>query len=311
MSPATFAFVLALAASPSEWRGTTADDLHREYYTIFGAHGNRNAASHLWSSFVLDRAGALEPEQVRAIFGGFCAVSGSIVRPTDYNRYRLTLPMANGRGVATGFMHYCCWPCVCDTHDFIKADTLTVTTARGPTQFVFAVLGDPCINEAQLDAPFIQPFGHRTTTLRREAPAVVCEHGRLRGATRSDCGHVIVSMLFDANVTQAASSAVAKRTPQPGRMTSDASGHFQDSFEYVRVCASRAANGYNSGMGEIFRRVAAITPIEAPSAASSAGAEAPAPDASLRSLAKAALRSPPQDADEMSRDTCASAHGPR
>jgi hypothetical protein len=164
-------------------------------------------------------------------------------------------------------MHYCCWPCVCDTHDFIKADTLTVTTARGPVQYVFAVLGDPCINEEQLDAPFVQPFGSRLTTLRREAPAVVCENGRLRGATRSDCGHIIVSMLFDANVTEATSAvshrahAHADRTPKPGRMTSDASGSYHDSSEYVRMCASRAASGYNSGMGEIFRKVAAITPI--------------------------------------------------
>ena len=36
---------------------------------------------------------------------------------------------------------------------------------------------------------------------------------------------------------------------------------FQDDVEYSDMCSQRAANGYDSGMGEIFRRVAAITPV--------------------------------------------------
>ena len=38
-----------------EWTGRKVKDLHREYGNIF-KHGNRNAASHLWSSFLLDRS---------------------------------------------------------------------------------------------------------------------------------------------------------------------------------------------------------------------------------------------------------------
>merc|ERR1711968_222525 len=37
------------------WHGTGPRDLHREYNNIF-KHGNRNAASHLWYSFVNERA---------------------------------------------------------------------------------------------------------------------------------------------------------------------------------------------------------------------------------------------------------------
>ena len=36
---------------------------------------------------------------------------------------------------------------------------------------------------------------------------------------------------------------------------------FQDEREFQPRCAERAANGYNSGMGEIFRRVCAVSPI--------------------------------------------------
>lgn len=254
------------------WRGTSVDDLHRQYHTIFGAHGNRNAASHLWSSFVLERASQMDARTFVELMAGFCAVSGSIVRPSDYNRYRLTLPTADGRMLMRGYMHYCCWPCICDSHDFLKVDFKTVTTADGSSErYTFAVLGDPCAHEEKLDVPFVQPFGYRQTTLRREAPAVECQDGRLKGATFSDNGHVIVAMFFDANFTSEPSSLAsptdsgltpAGHTPTPGRLTSDGAGHsFHDEVEYGPLCTRRAESGYNSGMGEIFRKVAAITPV--------------------------------------------------
>ena len=70
---------------------------------------NRNAASHLWAAFLLDRAHMMTPERLELMFSGFCAVSGSPVRPSDYTRYRLTLPLVAG-GNRSGYMYYCCAP---------------------------------------------------------------------------------------------------------------------------------------------------------------------------------------------------------
>ena len=82
--------------------------------------------------------------------------------------------------------------------------------------------------------------------------------GRLIGATRTDHGFVAISMFFDAPTDEEADRGVW----QPGRITRSTDGHvFQDDVEYSDMCADRASNGYNSGMGEIFRRVAAITPV--------------------------------------------------
>merc|ERR1711865_803077 len=79
--------------------------------------------------------------RLELFFSGFCAVSGSPIRPHDYNRYRLTLPHvpvtqneAATSPSVTGYMHYCCWPCVCDTQDYIRIDTLTVTTLPSHTR---------------------------------------------------------------------------------------------------------------------------------------------------------------------------------
>ena len=79
------------AASPEitqvaiPWTGSTVQDLHREYGNIF-KYGNRNAASHLWISHVLERAPTMTREEVERALTGFCAVSGSPVGPHDYNR---------------------------------------------------------------------------------------------------------------------------------------------------------------------------------------------------------------------------------
>ena len=55
------------AVAPS----AVVQDLHREYSNIF-RHGNRNAASHLWASFLLDRAASMSTERLELMFSGFC-----------------------------------------------------------------------------------------------------------------------------------------------------------------------------------------------------------------------------------------------
>lgn len=246
------------------WHGETVGDLHRQYNNIF-RHGNRNAASHLWSSFLIDRSSSMSKNRLELMFSGYCAVSGSPVNPNNYNRYRLTLPLVGG-GNFTGYMHYCCWPCVCDTQDFIRVDTKTIQTADGPHQYHFAVLGNPCERSEELDKPFVQPYGWGgTTTLRQTAPEVRCgEDGSLLGATLSDNGQIIIAMFFDSEEQLKADESQLQVTfeQQPGRISISPSGvHFQDERDWEGTCLDRANKGYNSGMGEIFRKVAAITPV--------------------------------------------------
>lgn len=207
-------------------------------------------------------------------FGGFCAVSGSPVRPSDFNRYRLTLPRLGG-GLSTGYLHFCCWPCVCDTQDYIRVDTKNVTLANGVTRpHHFVVIGNPCDHPDQLTVPFDQPFGHRTTTISESAREVRClENGALEGATLSDHGYVIIGLFFDAEdvvLHGEDAAAIALKAlnevadPTPGRMSTDGNGgrrKHHDEREYKLVCEERAMNGYNSGMGEIFRKVSAVSPI--------------------------------------------------
>merc|ERR1719230_197841 len=73
----------------------TINDLWNQCSNIF-RRGNRNAASHLWSSFLLDRSHHYTDEKFVELFQGFCGVSGSPVTPSDRKRYRLSLPAAAG-----------------------------------------------------------------------------------------------------------------------------------------------------------------------------------------------------------------------
>jgi len=231
--------VVAPGAVQPAWNGETVRDLHQQYYNIF-KHGNRNAASHLWSKFLLDRSHEMTADKLTYMFSGFCAVSGSPVQPQDRTRYRLNLDQVGG-GKRRGFMYYCCWPCVCDTQDFIRIDTKNVTLAGGESrQFHFAVLGNPCDRPEELTKPFVQPFyGRGETTLAREAAEVRCNDGKLEGAYLSDGGYIIINMFFDE----------------------DPSLSHMDESIFEQHCKQRAEAGYNSGMGEIFRKVAAISPV--------------------------------------------------
>ena len=213
-------------------------------------------------------------------FEGFCAVSGSPVRPSDFNRYRLTLPRLGG-GYSTGYMHYCCWPCVCDTQDYIRVDTKNVTlvneNGHEEVQFQFAVIGNPCDDPHQLTVPFMQPFDRRMTSIADSAREVRClADGTLEGAMLSDHGYIIIGMFFDSQdaitmneqfgmIANGATNELAD--PTPGRMSTsvqiDMSGRrkYQDEREYKVQCEDRARNGFDSGMGEIFRKVCAVSPI--------------------------------------------------
>ena len=175
-------------------------------------------------------------------------------------------------------MYYCCWPCVCDTQDFIRIDTRNVTLRGGEVrQYHWAVVGNPCEDVSALHKPFTQPFyGRGETTLAREAPEVRCDaDGKLIGATLSDHGYPIISMFFDAEVVADGWTAVdtdgaragdiapaGSGAPQPGRISRSPSGvSFQDEYDFGPQCKQRADAGYNSGMGEIFRKVAEISPV--------------------------------------------------
>eukprot|EP00592_Proboscia_alata_P018090 CAMPEP_0194419838 /NCGR_PEP_ID=MMETSP0176-20130528/19023_1 /TAXON_ID=216777 /ORGANISM="Proboscia alata, Strain PI-D3" /LENGTH=292 /DNA_ID=CAMNT_0039227029 /DNA_START=103 /DNA_END=981 /DNA_ORIENTATION=- len=256
---------------PATSSRATVNDLHSEYSNIF-RHGNRNAASHLWSTFLLERAYQMTLEQLVMFFTGFCVVSGSPIRPSDYNRYRLTLPRVGKNDgkqhFTSAYMHYCCWPCVCDTQDYIKIDTVKAKSIDGIERTLHvAVIGNPCDNPDELHAPFHQSYGFkRETSIADSAPEVRClSDGSLEGAMMSDGGYVIIGMVFDAmDIAEEDNKTIESpaRDGTPGRISISNEGvSFQDEKEYSTMCNQRAENGYNSGMGEIFRKVSAISPI--------------------------------------------------
>jgi len=226
-------FLIALSLSQTDenavgipWNGKTLMDLRNEYSTIF-PHHNRNAASHRWATFLLERAGNMEKSTFEHMFSGFCPVSGSpIGNPSLRTLWKMAIPLAgNQTKHITGGIHFCCWPCVCDTADFIRVDTKNVTMRDGTFKFNFLVLGNPCAKDQGAHIPY-------------QAPDATCFKEHLVKATYSDNGFVIIGLLQD----------LPKNVPQDEIMVA---GH----------CESRAENGYRSGMGTIFREVAGINPI--------------------------------------------------
>lgn len=225
---------------PDDWalHAHTAADLHRQYENVF-PHSNRNAASHLWASFLLDRAAQLTPDQLELFFASFCPISGSPVEPRDATRHKVPLRAVDGTPRA-GLSYHCCAPCQCDMMDLTRVDTRAVKTASGVRTYDFIVIGDPCTHPSFLNEPW-KNFGEETT-LATSAPELYCKAGRLGGAYKSDHGYVIIGMLIPLKST----TAKAQDSSSP---------------EIKKYCNARASTGFASGMGQIFRRVAGVAPI--------------------------------------------------
>jgi hypothetical protein len=224
----------------------TPDDLHNQYYVIF-PNGNRNAASHRWATYVLEHSADMTDSTLRTLFSSFCPVSGSPVSASPQKRWKMMLPLLGKDQGISGMLYFCCSPCVCDTQEFIKVDTKTITTKDGPKQYYFTVIGNPCLHPEALEQQWQDPFDGAMVTLQQKAPDVKCSGDELEKATLSDHGHIIIGMFFESGT--------------PGHATSDDVFNDGSSKEAKDYCEKRAANGYNSGMGEIFRKVALITPL--------------------------------------------------
>eukprot|EP00434_Breviolum_minutum_P028930 symbB.v1.2.025589.t1/scaffold2493.1/size77834/2 len=216
------------------------EELAARYEYIFKT-GNRNAASHLWSSYILDRAHELEPEKLELLFRGFCPVSGSPLPDDPHTRFYSQLQSVTGQ-VTSGITHHCCWPCICDTESAVKTDTYEIQTLQGPRSYTFLVIGDPCAHPAKLEEAFEDPLTGEQVTLKQQAPEVRCDNGKLSGAHFSDHGHVIIGMYFVDDKDK-------KEAP------------YSDASDFQEKCQERKAHGYDSGMGAIFQKVAAINPI--------------------------------------------------
>eukprot|EP00466_Bigelowiella_natans_P007074 jgi/Bigna1/70094/fgenesh1_pg.10_\ len=242
---AVFAAVTTQGYEPQRidtpWHGTSVRDLHNEYYNIF-RRGNRNAASHLWSTFLLERAHQMTEERLRQALKG--QVVTLFVSMKVYVQWvlRANTPISikissylasriDDRGSDDGIhlllllaliASLCGWQfdkSDVKMKDLIRVDTRNVTTQEGEKKMHFLVIGNPCEAD-QSKIPW-------------EAPEVVCNGQELERAILSDHGYIIISMFF----------------PYEDSISS------QDEGTYAEHCEHRKQMGYNSGMGEIFRKI--------------------------------------------------------
>ena len=222
-----------------------SQDLSAHYHEVFTtlhpyAKGNRNSASHLWSRFILDRAPAMEAQEVRDAFRQFCPVSGSTVRrDTLPSPYRL---VPNGKLASGGEcadaeerecvqVPHCCWPCVCDLLEGARVvpHTLTLKDGKSETFQFLTYAHNPC-------------SGKKDGPLHPRAPGARCEDGVLKDAflVGPHRDLPIIGMVHPYD------STVATQAVPPER------------------CEERRKGKFKSGMGQIFRCISGVEPDQSP-----------------------------------------------
>merc|ERR1719229_1699758 len=133
-------------------------------------------------------------------------------------------------------------------------------------EFIFVVEPEPCEDEAKLEEEYIEPFRGQKTNLYKSAPELKCVAGKvpgkkvLEGAVLSDHGYPIIGMIHDSVPVDDRFKCKGDNTDEPGRMQDahTGKGQYQSACEFKSMCEKRAKQGYNSGMGMIFRKVAGI-----------------------------------------------------
>jgi hypothetical protein len=231
------------------WDPTSVEDLTKNYDKIFAeAQLNRNAASHLWAHFILNRSTCLTHKQISLMFSGFCAVSGSpLGEPSAQSRFRQNLQLVGG-GSKVGYSYHCCWPCYCDEKDYIKVDTKTVKDRSGKEkEYFFEVIGDPCKN-----SPKTCSGEDEAGCIPKEAPGVQCQNEKLKHAILSDGGHPIIGMYFTDAAGLAASIGGDEKKMEKSN------GELGSLNE---ACSERIESGMQTGMGTIFVNVAKLNPL--------------------------------------------------
>jgi hypothetical protein len=142
--------------------------------------------------------------------------------------------------------------------ELVRVDTKAISTADGLKTFNFLVIGDPCLHEEQLNKPYTDPFNGGQTTIAQDAPELTCSNGKLANAIFSDHGYVIMGMLFGPPTGASPQSAMLATLPAQEQVQTIS----QDpTWGFGKVCEERREQGYNSGMGKIFHKVAMISPI--------------------------------------------------
>jgi len=229
------------------------------YDSVFKT-GNRNSASHLWTSYLIKRSSTMTASEFEELFESFCGISGSIITKSAPNedmimpdglglggvtRWRLTLKDLDG-AEHTGFMHYCtgcmAWPCLCDARENVRIDTKTIILKDGvQKKYNFVVIGNPCKTAdmtMQLNQSSFKDsaYGKQPVKLQVAAPELTCDGSMLQGATLSDKGHIVLAMFFDDDANLDA--------------------HSEHTVE--KVCEGRDEN---AGMGPIFRTLAGVNPL--------------------------------------------------
>lgn len=129
------------------------DDLMNNHYQqIFPNNANRNAAGYRFFQYIYDNLAT--DERLFDIYNTFyCAVSGSIVSPSNQNNFDIIKVSDLNGNCVVGRYYRCCTPCNCDIMKYAKVVATNIEMPKNSGNYIvrnLLTIGDPCVNENQI-----------------------------------------------------------------------------------------------------------------------------------------------------------------
>ena len=117
---------------------------------IFPDNANRNSGGFRFFKYIYDNLA--QNEQLFDEYNKFyCAVSGSIVAPSDYN-YNIVKVKDKNNKCVYGKYYRCCTPCNCDIMKYVQVEDCSIEIPKNSGNFFnkkVLTIGDPCLDQSK------------------------------------------------------------------------------------------------------------------------------------------------------------------
>ena len=216
---------------------TLYDNLMNNHWKkIFPDNANRNSGGFRFFKYIYDNLA--KDETLFDEYNKFyCAVSGSVVSPSDYN-YNILKVKDKDNKCVFGKYYRCCTPCNCDIMKYAQVETCQIEIPKNSGKFFtkkLLTIGDPCSDQSKF------PPEVDKTVFECKNNLLTKGYHLYKNKLTEDKGRLVIGVLYDCTEDE------KKKVSETINMCTTGTKRLLSSVENLKY-----------GMGDIFVKLALI-----------------------------------------------------